>query len=59
MAVNGARCAVAAAVTGCLAAQHRRLRWNATVPAALSLALTTIFYAFATKLTSALPAPCC
>lgn len=55
MAVNGARCAVAAAVTGLfLAAQHRRLRWNATVAfGALSLALTTIFYAFATKLTSA------
>ena len=55
VAVNGARCAVAAGVTGLfLAASRHRLRWNTTVACgAFSLALTTIFYAFATKLTSA------
>lgn len=55
LAVNGGRCAVAAGVTWLfLAAGRRRLRWNITVACgALSLALTTVFYAFATKLTSA------
>lgn len=55
MAINGARNAVAALVTGAyLVACGRRPRWNGAVArGALSLALTTNLYVFATKLAGA------
>ncbi len=55
LAINGARCAIAACVTGAhLLATHHRLRFNLTVVCgAFSLALTTILYVFSTKLAGA------
>lgn len=55
LAVNGARCAVAACITGLfLCASHHRLRMNTGIlRGALSLALTTILYVFSTKLAGA------
>lgn len=54
MAINGARCAIAAGITGAhLHRKRHRLRMNVTVLCgALSLTLTTVLYVFATKLTS-------
>lgn len=55
MSINGARCAIAAALTAAyLIHTKHRIRINATVICgAMSLALTTILYVFSTKLTSA------
>lgn len=55
LAVNGARCTVAACITGLfLRSSHHRLHWNLCVlRGALSLALTTILYVFSTKLAGA------
>ncbi len=55
MAINGARNAIAACVTGLyLRARRRRLCWNSAVACgALSLALTTNLYVFSTKLAGA------
>lgn len=56
LAINGARNAIAACITGAfLWRAGRRLRWNGAVACgALSLALTTNLYVFATKLAGAL-----
>ena len=55
LAINGARNAIAACITGAfLWRAGRRLRWNGAVACgALSLALTTNLYVFATKLAGA------
>lgn len=55
LAVNGARCAIAACITGSfLHRTHHPLRMNLCVlRGALSLALTTILYVFSTKLAGA------